>query len=97
MFDSLFTCLPFRRFEDDIEYMLGRRPGWYWKITWRYLAPVLVFGILVASLVNMGIKPIVYSAWHPELVSVASFLLSCEKRKPKRHGNITLSKPARVG
>ena len=71
--------------------MLGRRPGWFWKITWRYLAPVLVFGILVASLVNMGIKPIVYSAWHPELVSVASFLLSCFLvRRGNRNGTETL-------
>lgn len=58
------------RFEDDIEYMLGSRPGLYWKITWRYVSPVLVFGILVASLINMGLKPIVYSAWHPEMASL---------------------------
>jgi len=63
------------RFEDDIEYMIGSRPGWYWKITWRYVAPILVFGILIASIVNMGVKPIVYSAWHPELVSTSTFKL----------------------
>ena len=58
--------------------MLGSRPGLYWKITWRYVSPVLVFGILVASLINMGLKPIVYSAWHPEMASlfVCFFLLS---------------------
>ena len=50
--------------------MLGSRPGLYWKITWRYVSPVLVFGILVASLINMGLKPIVYSAWHPEMASL---------------------------
>lgn len=65
------------RFEDDIEYMIGSRPGWYWKITWRFVAPFLVFSILVASIVNMGIKPIVYSAWHPELVSKFSFYFLC--------------------
>ena len=56
--------------------MLGSRPGLYWKITWRYVSPVLVFGILVASLINMGLKPIVYSAWHPEMASLfVCFLL----------------------
>lgn len=50
--------------------MIGSRPGWYWKITWRFVAPFLVFGILVTSIVNMGIKPIAYSAWHPELADV---------------------------
>ncbi|KAJ7394069.1 hypothetical protein OS493_003743 [Desmophyllum pertusum] len=58
------------KFEDDIEFMTGSRPGWYWRITWRFIAPVLVFGILIASIVNMGVKPIVYSAWHPELADV---------------------------
>ena len=67
----------FFRFEDDIEYMTGSRPGWYWKITWRYVAPILVFGILTASIVNMGVKPIVYSSWHPELVSTSRFKLLC--------------------
>lgn len=57
--------------------MIGSRPGWYWKITWRFVAPFLVFSILVASIVNMGIKPIVYSAWHPELVSKFNFYFLC--------------------
>lgn len=53
--------------------MLGSRPGWYWKISWRYVSPILVFGILIASIINMGVNPIVYSAWNPELVSTSGF------------------------
>merc|ERR1712079_419789 len=51
------------KFEDDIEYMISIRPGWYWTITWRYISPVLVSVIIVASLINMGLNPIQYKAW----------------------------------
>lgn len=51
------------RFYDDIEYMLRVRPCWYWKVTWRFVSPVIVLVILVCSLLNMGMKPVTYSAW----------------------------------
>lgn len=51
------------RFYDDIEYMLRVRPGWYWKLTWRFVSPLIVLVIFVCSLFNMGMKPVTYSAW----------------------------------
>ncbi|XP_068689953.1 sodium-dependent neutral amino acid transporter B(0)AT2-like [Montipora foliosa] len=51
------------RFYDDIEYMLRVRPCWYWKVTWRFVSPVIVLLILVFSLLNMRMKPVTYSAW----------------------------------
>jgi solute carrier family 6 amino acid transporter-like protein 5/7/9/14 len=34
---------------DDIEFMSGRRPGWYWKACWGFVIPVGLFVILVYS------------------------------------------------
>ncbi|EDO46589.1 predicted protein [Nematostella vectensis] len=65
MLEMIGVCWVYgsKRFEDDIEYMISKRPNWYFKITWRYEAPVVVAGIVVASLVGMISKPITYSAW----------------------------------
>lgn len=51
------------RFEDDIQYMLGFRPHLYWKICWRYISPGLIIIIFIASIVNLAINPMQYSAW----------------------------------
>lgn len=57
------------RFENDIKYMIGSKPGWYWKITWGFLAPVVVSVIIVTSVVNLGMQPVKYSVWNPAKVS----------------------------
>lgn len=51
------------KFDDDIEYMISIRPGYYWRWTWRYISPALVGGIILASVVNMCLNPVGYTAW----------------------------------
>ena len=36
------------RFSEDVALMIGHRPNWYWRITWRYLSPLflLFMGII---------------------------------------------------
>ncbi|XP_076239901.1 sodium- and chloride-dependent transporter XTRP3 [Calliopsis andreniformis] len=51
------------KFTKDIEEMTGYRPGMYWQVTWRYLAPVIMVCILVSSIASMFIKKPQYSAW----------------------------------
>ncbi|KAL4703762.1 hypothetical protein ACJJTC_017550 [Scirpophaga incertulas] len=51
------------RFTNDIYEMTGYRPGVYWQVTWRYVGPFIVSGILVSSIVSMLISPPEYSAW----------------------------------
>ncbi len=53
----------FHRFRDDVEYMTGVRPGWYWLITWRYIGPVLAVLLFIAGLVDMGREGIGYWAY----------------------------------
>ncbi|XP_076672201.1 sodium-dependent neutral amino acid transporter B(0)AT2 isoform X3 [Andrena cerasifolii] len=55
------------KFTKDIEEMTGYKPGLYWQVTWRFLAPIIMVCILVSSIVSMIIKKPTYSAWDPVL------------------------------
>ncbi|XP_023287965.1 sodium- and chloride-dependent transporter XTRP3 isoform X2 [Orussus abietinus] len=55
------------KFTKDIEEMTGYRPGLYWQVTWRFLAPIIMVCILVSSIVSMFIKKPQYSAWNASL------------------------------
>uniref|UniRef100_A0A671TZ68 Transporter n=1 Tax=Sparus aurata TaxID=8175 RepID=A0A671TZ68_SPAAU len=57
-----------RRFEKDIEDMLGHRPNWYWKIMWTITSPLLLIFLFVTYIVNYirGGTP-TYQAWDKEL------------------------------
>lgn len=48
--------------------MTGHRPGIYWQVTWRFLAPIIMVCILVSSVASMFIKKPQYSAWNASLV-----------------------------
>lgn len=54
---------PQNRFSDDIELMTGSRPNMYWLICWKYVAPLAMSGILLASIVEMAVSGAGYEAW----------------------------------
>ncbi|XP_014225749.1 sodium-dependent neutral amino acid transporter B(0)AT3 isoform X2 [Trichogramma pretiosum] len=55
-----------KRFADDIELMTGTRPGLYWLICWKYLSPLAMLSILVASIVEIVVQGSGYQAWVAE-------------------------------
>ncbi|XP_024941160.1 sodium- and chloride-dependent transporter XTRP3 isoform X2 [Cephus cinctus] len=55
------------KFTKDIEDMTGYRPGIYWQVTWRFLAPIIMVGILVSSILFMFLNKPQYSAWDASL------------------------------
>ncbi|XP_005946388.1 sodium- and chloride-dependent transporter XTRP3A isoform X1 [Haplochromis burtoni] len=57
-----------KRFEKDIEDMLGHRPNWYWKIMWAVTSPLLLIGLFIFYIINyiQGGTP-TYQAWNKEL------------------------------
>ncbi|XP_034384388.1 sodium- and chloride-dependent transporter XTRP3-like [Cyclopterus lumpus] len=57
-----------KRFEKDIEDMLGHRPNWYWKIMWAGVSPLLLITLFIVYIVNyiQGGTP-TYQAWNKEL------------------------------
>lgn len=52
-----------KRFADDIELMTGNRPGLYWLICWKYLSPLAMLSILIASFVEIFFEGSGYPAW----------------------------------
>ncbi|XP_047455896.1 sodium- and chloride-dependent transporter XTRP3A-like [Mugil cephalus] len=57
-----------KRFERDIEDMLGHRPNWFWKIMWTVTSPVLLIALFIFYIINyiQGGTP-TYQAWNKEL------------------------------
>ncbi|XP_074540018.1 sodium- and chloride-dependent transporter XTRP3 [Halichoeres trimaculatus] len=53
-----------KRFEKDIEDMLGHRPNWYWKIMWKAVSPLLLIALFIFYIINyiQGGTP-TYQAW----------------------------------
>ncbi|XP_046366329.2 sodium-dependent dopamine transporter-like [Haliotis rufescens] len=49
------------RFSEDICVMVGHRPGPYWWIVWKYIAPVFLVFIMVFGLI--GHKPLTYDTY----------------------------------
>ena len=40
------------KFVSDIQQMTGYTLGWYWKIMWRFVAPLMLAGLLIISMIN---------------------------------------------
>ena len=59
-----------KKFSDDIQKMIGERPGLYWQIMWRFVSPITVFLIVIASIVQMFMKHPTYPAWDKETVRI---------------------------
>lgn len=43
--------------------MTGSKPGLYWMICWKYISPMAMMAILVASIVQMAVAGAGYPAW----------------------------------
>lgn len=57
------SCISNFRFADDIEMMTGQRPGLYWLLCWKYLSPLAMMSILVASFIEIAVDGSKYDAW----------------------------------
>lgn len=58
-----------KKFSSDIEKMIGVWPGLYWQATWRFISPLTIFSIVVASVYYRITNPPTYPAWDMEEVS----------------------------
>ncbi|XP_048736323.1 sodium-dependent neutral amino acid transporter B(0)AT3-like isoform X2 [Ostrea edulis] len=54
-----------KRFGDDIELMTGQRPNYYWLFMWKYVSPIVIIVIFIASLIKSMISTAAYEAWIP--------------------------------
>ncbi|XP_062291437.1 sodium-dependent neutral amino acid transporter B(0)AT1-like [Scomber scombrus] len=63
------------RFNEDVEFMTGRKPNIFWQFTWRFISPLIVLVILVFYLVTTVQEELTYLVWDPnseEFPSLAS-------------------------
>uniref|UniRef100_A0A8C8A0N9 Transporter n=1 Tax=Oryzias sinensis TaxID=183150 RepID=A0A8C8A0N9_9TELE len=45
------------RFSEDIEQMMGFKPGLYWRLCWKFVSPVfLLFVVLASTVTSSGLK-----------------------------------------
>ncbi|KAM8935248.1 sodium-dependent neutral amino acid transporter B(0)AT2 isoform 2-T2 [Lycaon pictus] len=57
------------KFMEDLKDMLGFAPNRYYYYMWKYISPLMLFSLLMASVVNMGLSPPGYNAWVEEKAS----------------------------
>ncbi|XP_062593065.1 sodium-dependent neutral amino acid transporter B(0)AT3-like [Saccostrea cucullata] len=53
-----------QRLCNDIELMIGSRPGYFWLLCWRFIGPVAMIVIFVASLIEIFSKGVSYEVWN---------------------------------
>ncbi|XP_017362311.1 sodium-dependent neutral amino acid transporter B(0)AT2 [Cebus imitator] len=51
------------KFMEDLKDMLGFAPSRYYYYMWKYISPLMLLSLLIASIVNMGLSPPGYNAW----------------------------------
>ncbi|KAH0954864.1 hypothetical protein HN011_010211 [Eciton burchellii] len=64
------------RFCADIKDMIGFRPGIYWRVCWKFVAPLFLMFIIVYGLV--GYEPLSYEDYiYPVWANVLGWLIAC--------------------
>ncbi|PZC74655.1 hypothetical protein B5X24_HaOG207374 [Helicoverpa armigera] len=65
-----------KRFSDDVEEMLGFRPGLYWRICWKFISPTFIIGVVVFGLLYQ--QPLQYQHYtYPPWAVVLGWGLAC--------------------
>uniref|UniRef100_A0A4W3IDL6 Transporter n=1 Tax=Callorhinchus milii TaxID=7868 RepID=A0A4W3IDL6_CALMI len=68
-----------RRFRNDIEMMIGHKPNWYWVITWTFVSPVLIVGLLIFYVVDYIMSgTLTYSTWNSVEVCINQSLINSD-------------------
>ncbi|CAI2726292.1 unnamed protein product [Schistosoma spindalis] len=47
-----------KRFCQDVQMMLGFKPGIFWQICWAYISPIFLLGIFIANIVSYETQPV---------------------------------------
>nr|XP_033786068.1 sodium- and chloride-dependent transporter XTRP3 [Geotrypetes seraphini] len=53
-----------KRFEKDLQLMIGHKPSWYWKIMWACISPLLIISLFIFYITDYIITgTLQYQAW----------------------------------
>jgi len=58
-----------KNFTNDIHQMTGVRPGLYWQLTWRLIAPALITILVITSVINQFKEHPKYDAYRVEIAT----------------------------
>ncbi|KAL5238239.1 hypothetical protein ACI65C_005649 [Semiaphis heraclei] len=68
---ALFECIAvswfygLEKFCDDVESMIGHRPGLYWRLCWKFVSPLFIIGVVTFALIDH--QPLSYNGYiYPE-------------------------------
>ncbi|KTF95169.1 hypothetical protein cypCar_00022317, partial [Cyprinus carpio] len=53
-------------FNDDIKFMIGHKPNFFWQVTWRLVSPLIVLLIFLFYFITTVSKELTYIAWDPQ-------------------------------
>ncbi|KAA0715065.1 Sodium-dependent neutral amino acid transporter B(0)AT2 [Triplophysa tibetana] len=60
------------KFFEDLKDMLGFTPYRFYYYMWKFVTPVLLIGLLVTSIIQLGLSPPSYSAWNQQMAQEQS-------------------------
>lgn len=49
---TIFWIYGVSNFLNDVEFMLGKKPSWYWRFCWAFITPVLMIVILAYTVIT---------------------------------------------
>ncbi|XP_076679954.1 sodium-dependent nutrient amino acid transporter 1 [Andrena cerasifolii] len=49
---TIFWIYGVSNFLNDVEFMLGKKPSWYWRFCWAFITPVLMIVILAYTIIT---------------------------------------------
>ncbi|XP_071750948.1 sodium-dependent neutral amino acid transporter B(0)AT3-like [Centroberyx gerrardi] len=55
-----------KNFSEDIYFMTGKKPNFFWRACWMFISPVMLLAVLVAYVVIQAQKHPTYPAWNPD-------------------------------
>ncbi|XP_024050852.1 sodium-dependent neutral amino acid transporter B(0)AT3-like [Terrapene carolina triunguis] len=55
-----------KRFSDDVKWMTGRQPNFYWQVSWRIISPLLMLTVFIAFVTLQTQEQPSYGAWNPK-------------------------------
>lgn len=66
----------YKNFVFDVNYMLGKQMGLYWKLTWKYTGPIVLTCIILASMYQH--RPLTLANYdYPDWADALGWTLSC--------------------
>lgn len=69
---SISVCPP--RFNNDIHFMIGHKPNFFWQVSWRVISPLIMFFILVFYFITKVSDKLLYKTWNPTSVNMYMLL-----------------------